>query len=56
MRARLVIGVSSLALLGSVAAFGPAAFASAHPKVPPVCVQKSVTKNLHVQVGYCPGR
>ena len=54
MRPRLVLGVVSVAVLGSLVAVAPLASASPRAKVPPVCVQKTLPKHLHVQVGYCP--
>jgi hypothetical protein len=55
MRPRPVVALVLVATIGGFAAVAPLASAqTSTKKVPPVCVQKTVAKVAHVQVGYCP--
>jgi hypothetical protein len=53
MRPRVIIGLVTVAALGSLAVAAPIASAQTNAKRG-VCAEKNIGKNLHVQVGYCP--
>ena len=54
-KARFVAALLAVTMAGSVAAIATSAAASnAASKRGPLCVEKTVGKHLHAQVGYCP--